>query len=136
MKSVFQHGFSLIEIMVAVAILAVIAAIAIPAYNGYISTSYKTECLNEVAAIALAQEEFFLENNEQFPSGGGTLGTPGDIENGSLGLYKTSYSTPIKLAAANCTYSVTSTTGPPTYSIVATGTNHLSAVEITRKEKP
>lgn len=61
-----QQGWTLVELMIAVAVLAVLTAIAIPAYNGYISTSRTTECLNNLSSIKLAEEEYFLENQEYF----------------------------------------------------------------------
>ena len=62
-----QQGFTLIELMIAIGVLAVVAAIAIPAYRGYIAESRKVEGRNNLAAIKLAQEEYFLENNRYFP---------------------------------------------------------------------
>ena len=61
-----KNGFTLIELMVTLAILGVLAAIAIPAYNGYITTAKMSEAQNNLAAIRLAQEEYFLENNSYF----------------------------------------------------------------------
>lgn len=61
-----QHGFTLMELMVTVAILAVVASIAIPAYNGYITTAKMSEAHNALAELKLAEEEYYLENNTYF----------------------------------------------------------------------
>ena len=61
-----KNGFTLIEMMITLAILGVVASIAIPAYNGYITTAKMTEAKNNLAALRLAQEENFLENNSYF----------------------------------------------------------------------
>ena len=65
-KPVYAKGFNLVELMVTIAIIGVISAIAIPAYTGYIETARMTEADNNLAAIRLAQEEYFLEHNEYF----------------------------------------------------------------------
>jgi len=61
-----NKGFNLIELMIVVAIIGVIATIAIPAYKGYIKTAKMTEAVNNLGALRLAQEEYFLENNSYF----------------------------------------------------------------------
>ena len=68
MKAIQKHskGFTLIELMITIAIISVVAGIAIPAYNGYITTARMTEADTNLAALRLAQEEFFLENNNYF----------------------------------------------------------------------
>jgi len=58
-----NYGFSLIELMTVVAILAIVASIAIPAYNGYIATARESEGHNNLASLKLAEEEYYLENN-------------------------------------------------------------------------
>lgn len=60
------NGFTLIELMITIAIIAVVAGIAMPSYNGYITTAKMAEAENNLAAIRLAQAEFFLENNRYF----------------------------------------------------------------------
>lgn len=124
-----SKGVTLIELMVAVAIIAVIGSIAIPAYNGYIKTGYRTECNNEVAAINLAEEESFLQNNAY--KAGTTSATDNSLETALGGLYVPTPKT--KLAGtngANCTYTV-SLNGTTGYTVTATGTNNLSGNIVT-----
>lgn len=114
-KLLNHKGFTLIELMIVVAILAVIAGIAIPAYNGYISTARTTEGSNNLASIKLAQEEYFLENNRYFPDPDGTASTTA----ANLSTYWTPAET--NDSDRNFDYSVTSSSTGTHYSATATG---------------
>ena len=61
-KVLSAGGFTLVELMIAVAIIAIISAIAIPSYQSYITDSYRNQAAADVKVCALAMERYFSED--------------------------------------------------------------------------
>jgi type IV pilus assembly protein PilA len=76
-----QKGFTLIELMIVVAIIGILAAIAIPAYRDYTIRSQVTEGLNFAAAAKTAvSERFIATGNWPVDNASAGLGAPVDIK--------------------------------------------------------
>ena len=58
-----QSGFTLIEIMIVVLIVAVLAAVAIPAYHRYVVRAHRTDATRTLLDLAGREEHFFYSNN-------------------------------------------------------------------------
>ncbi|MTD10600.1 prepilin-type N-terminal cleavage/methylation domain-containing protein [Acinetobacter sp. YIM 103518] len=74
MKSV-QKGFTLIELMIVVAIIGILAAIAIPAYQNYTKRAHVTEGINLAGGAKAAVSEYLASNNV-FPKNNASAGLP------------------------------------------------------------
>lgn len=77
-----QKGFTLIELMIVVAIIGILAAIAIPAYQDYTIRAQVTEGLNLASDLKAAIGELYADR-----------GTGDDIDSGNLGIPEASYKT-------------------------------------------
>lgn len=71
-----QQGFTLIELMIVVAIIGILAAIAIPAYQDYTIRSQVSEGLSLAAGAKTAVAEFY-NNKGTFPSANASAGLAG-----------------------------------------------------------
>jgi type IV pilus assembly protein PilA len=78
MLKTVQKGFTLIELMIVIAIIGILAAIAIPAYQNYTIRSQVTEGLSLADGWKTAISEYYAQNGS-FPSTSSTTGGAGAI---------------------------------------------------------
>ncbi|MBY6188056.1 prepilin-type N-terminal cleavage/methylation domain-containing protein [Marinobacter hydrocarbonoclasticus] len=90
------RGFTLIELMIVVAIAAILAAVAVPSFQGYLRESRRTEALEALIQMQLAQEEHWLESRSY-------SSTTSDLTSKSLDYYTLSATT------SGSTYTLTAT---------------------------
>jgi type IV pilus assembly protein PilE len=64
-----QRGFTLIELMIVVAIVAILAAIAFPSYTQQVRKGRRVDAKSAMLDLAARQEKFFATNNRYSVSG-------------------------------------------------------------------
>ncbi len=57
-----QTGFTLIELMIVVAVIGILAAIAIPNYSDYIKRGKAAEATSNLATLRVKMEQYFQDN--------------------------------------------------------------------------
>ena len=71
-----QLGFTLLELMITVAILGILSSIAVPSYMSYVTKSKRTEAKTEILRLAQLQESHYIQNLTYAKSHSDGLGFP------------------------------------------------------------
>lgn len=59
-----NNGFTLVELMIVVAIVAILASVALPAYNDYVLRGKLTEAFTELSAMRVRLEQYYQDNRQ------------------------------------------------------------------------
>ncbi len=104
-----NKGFTLIELMITVAIVGIVASVAIPNYKDYLLRSQITEAIGNLSVLKVKMEQFYQENRTYV--GACTNGTLAPIPSG------------LKYFNISC-----SNLDVNTFTLTATGTNGFTFV--------
>lgn len=112
-------GFTLIELMIAVVVVAILLAIAIPSYETYVQKSRRTDAKTALLDLAAREQRYFSVQN-QFTSSFGDMGyaaagsSPASVEVGS-DYYQVTVSVPAAAPDPNA-----GNVAAPSFSLTAT----------------
>lgn len=85
MKRKSISGFTLIEVMIVVAIVGILAAVALPSYRQYVIRAARVQAQGELLQLAAMQEKIFLNSNSYAFGATGVTGNFTGTKAGGLG---------------------------------------------------
>lgn len=99
-----QHGFSLIELMIVVAIVGILSAIALPAYSGYVERTHRSIAGATLHELANFMERYYTANGRYVDASGTAPTLPySQSPNDGSAVYS------VALVASASTYTLTAT---------------------------
>ena len=58
-----QHGLTLVEVVIALAILSIIATVGVPLYNGYVNEARIATAVQDIRQMALILDDYYLDDD-------------------------------------------------------------------------
>jgi type IV pilus assembly protein PilE len=96
-----NSGFTLIELMIVVAIVSILAAIAYPSYTKYVQRGYRSEGIAQLNDAAARMERYYAQNSSyDVGTDLSKIGLTAASTTGKYGLSVTSNSTSYTLSSA------------------------------------
>jgi prepilin-type N-terminal cleavage/methylation domain-containing protein len=68
-----NRAFTLTELLIVLAIISILVVISVPAYVGQQRSAARTEAYSNLENLRLLEEQFFAENGQYAPAGGGLI---------------------------------------------------------------
>jgi prepilin-type N-terminal cleavage/methylation domain-containing protein len=62
-----EKGFTLMELMVVIVIVAILAAVAVPLYINYVKDALRTDAKAAIGAIVTAEQSYYLKSSQDSP---------------------------------------------------------------------
>jgi len=107
-----EYGFTLVELMVTVAVIGILMAIAVPTYSDYVTRGRITDAISALSDMSVEMEQFFQDNRTYI--GACVVGTVA----------------PLPISSARFSFSCSGLTAN-TYTVTATGTGTMAGFAYT-----
>jgi len=114
-------GFTLIEVMITVAVVAILAAVALPNYIDYVTRSRLVEAKTSLSDMRTRMEQYFLDNRAYPANCVAATIVPAGVGN-------------INLPASAKFFTVTCALAAATYTVTATGVGSMAGFVFTVNE--
>ena len=111
-----EKGFTLIELMIVIAIIGILAAIAIPQFSAYRTRSYNSAAQSDVRNVATAEEAYYVDHSSYATT------DVGQLTGASYG-YMPSDKVTVNVSGSTSTYVITGahSSGDKTYKLSGPG---------------